>query len=57
MKRSALPLVFVGLRADVLEAEHLACPGEDLGPIAGTVVGHDALDRHAQTRIVGDGPR
>jgi hypothetical protein len=38
----------------VLEAEHLARPGERFGPIAGAVVGHDALDPHAQTRILGD---
>ena len=38
----------------MLEAEPLADSGERPGTIAGTVVGHDALDLHAQARVVGD---
>src|SRR4051812_15155302 len=40
--------------ADVLEAEPLAGFGKSSGSIARAVVRHDALDSHAQARIVGD---
>jgi hypothetical protein len=44
----------IGLGADVLETEPPAGFGESSGSIAGTIIGHDALDRQAQARIVGD---
>ena len=51
----AIGLGRIGLGADVLEAEALAGLLESEGFIARAVVGHDALDRHAQARIVGEG--
>ena len=57
MKRSAFPLVFggVGPGSDALDLEFFAGFGEVLGSIAGTVVGHDALDGDAEAFVVGDG--
>ena len=45
----------VGFGADVLDGESFAgiAPGE--GPVAGTVVGHDAFDGDAEALVVSDG--
>ncbi len=45
----------VGFGADVLDGESFAgiAPGE--GPVAGTVVGHDAFDGDAEAFVVRDG--
>ena len=51
----AIGLGRIGLGADVLEAEALAGFLEGKGFVARAVVGHDALDRHAQARIVSNG--
>src|SRR5215469_17635066 len=51
----AIGLGRIGLGADVLEAEALAGLLEGKGFVARAVVGHDALDRHAQARIVSNG--
>src|SRR5271156_4097694 len=44
----------VGLGADVFEAEPLAQPAEGEGPVAGAVVGHDALDLDSEAIVVGE---
>lgn len=36
------------------EAQLAASPGESFRPVAGAVVGHDALDRDAEAFVVGD---
>lgn len=45
----------VGLGSDVPETKSLAGPAEGEGFVAGTVVGHDALDLDAETCVVSDG--
>src|SRR5271165_1781561 len=50
----AVGLGRVGLGADGLEAKHFAGPRERFGSIAGTVVGHDTLDSHAEACVIGD---
>ena len=51
----AVGLRGIGLGSDVLEHEGFAgiAPGEGL--VAGTVVGHDPLDAHAEALVVSDG--
>jgi hypothetical protein len=44
----------VGPGADVLEVEPLAEPAEGEGLVAGTVVGHDALDPDAEALVIGE---
>src|SRR5260370_11883890 len=44
----------VGPGADVLQPEPAAGISEGEGSVAGAVVGHDALDRDAETCVVGD---
>src|SRR6185437_16246846 len=45
----------VGPGSDVLEAQLLAGIPKGFGTVTGAVVGHDALDGHAQAFVVGDG--
>src|SRR5215831_5271000 len=51
----AVGLWRIGPGADVLEAEAPTGVLEGEGFVARAVVGHDALDRHAQGRIIGNG--
>src|SRR5512134_754895 len=51
----AICLWGVGFGANVPEAEALAGFAEGRGEIAGSVVGHDPLDSHAEALVVGDG--
>jgi hypothetical protein len=55
MKRCfAIGLWRVRLGADMFQAESLAEPAESKGLIAGSVVGHDALDLDAQALVVSE---
>ncbi len=44
----------IGLGPDVLEAEITASGAEDLGAVAGAIIGHHAGNRDAEVRVVGD---
>jgi hypothetical protein len=51
----AVGLGRIGPGADVLQLEPLAGAGEGEGFVTGAIVGHDAIDGHAEAPVVGHG--